>query len=329
MLDAQAAARSIPACAGEASAYLAALLLDTVYPRVCGGSTSITSMDYRKGGLSPRVRGKRVPAAVSVHAPRSIPACAGEAPAAGYRTWGSRVYPRVCGGSRGLRVAGYRAAGLSPRVRGKPEVTHRPRRQNRSIPACAGEARNAPPPATPRPVYPRVCGGSPNPHAWANPHAGLSPRVRGKRGALMTTARNNRSIPACAGEAPFRRPPRATAAVYPRVCGGSGQKWLSEGNGKGLSPRVRGKPARPVEQGLVLGSIPACAGEALPLIAGSGAGEVYPRVCGGSDSCQEKNSEQRGLSPRVRGKPPEAPPGPARRRSIPACAGEARVCRNG
>ena len=52
---------------------------------------------------------------------------------------------------------------------------------------------------------------------------------------------------------------------------------------------------------------------------------VYPRVCGGSCHLLNPATRQIGLSPRVRGKPP--PPG--RRagltRSIPACAGEARM----
>ena len=56
-------------------------------------------------------------------------------------------------------------------------------RSNRSIPACAGETGLASMPSPIYPVYPRVCGGNP----WAVVKRilgnGLSPRVRGKRGA--------------------------------------------------------------------------------------------------------------------------------------------------
>ena len=52
-----------------------------------------------------------------------------------------QVYPRVCGGS----VAGFGgrhiAEGLSPRVRGKRDELLPPAGVERSIPACAGEAK--------------------------------------------------------------------------------------------------------------------------------------------------------------------------------------------
>ena len=53
-------------------------LLETVYPRVCGG----TSLDFpagpKKRGLSPRVRGNLRPVASETSNVGSIPACAGE-----------------------------------------------------------------------------------------------------------------------------------------------------------------------------------------------------------------------------------------------------------
>ena len=54
-----AAAGSIPACAGEASAHALATYFTTVYPRVCGGSTIPKRLVTLVLGLSPRVRGKR------------------------------------------------------------------------------------------------------------------------------------------------------------------------------------------------------------------------------------------------------------------------------
>ena len=94
---------------------------------------------------------------------------------------------------------------------------------------------------------------------------------------------------------------------------------------EGLSPRVRGNLARSALPGRVRRSIPACAGEpthrshlVAPLA-------VYPRVCGGTASQTLAYRRDRGLSPRVRGNRRAGRPGHARRRSIPACAGEPRA----
>ena len=75
--------RSIPACAGETPLSGTRSPVAAVYPRVCGGNTSM--LLYRKvgNGLSPRVRGKRDRRAGKARRPGSIPACAGETGAAG------------------------------------------------------------------------------------------------------------------------------------------------------------------------------------------------------------------------------------------------------
>ena len=52
----------------------------------------------------------------------------------------------------------------------------------------------------------------------------------------------------------------------------------------GLSPRVRGNPAREAEAAREERSIPACAGEPFLYSAGSEPVVVYPRVCGGTGS---------------------------------------------
>ena len=70
--------------------------------------------------------------------------------------------------------------------------------------------------------------------------------------------------------------------VYPRVCGGTLLRLRAIVAGEGLSPRVRGNPARSLPMMPSAGSIPACAGEprapsSIPCASG-----VYPRVCGGT-----------------------------------------------
>ena len=214
------------------------------------------------GGLSPRVRGKpeRCPALGPYR--RSIPACAGEAIAAG--------------------LAALIIAGLSPRVRGKRRFQQRRPFQDGSIPACAGEAGKR---RRQRPlgeVYPRVCGGSFVRQQVCHHRSGLSPRVRGKHIHQAGDADFARSIPACAGEAGAVVSPHPRIGVYPRVCGGSSAWALAFVPVTGLSPRVRGKLPKTPATGRPPGSIPACAGEAVRLHIHHQPPSVYPRVCGGS-----------------------------------------------
>ena len=51
--------------------------------------------------------------------------------------------------------------------------------------------------------------------------------------------------------------------VYPRVCGGTGRAFLDGASILGLSPRVRGNQLNVQRVRVVIGSIPACAGEPL------------------------------------------------------------------
>ena len=255
------------------------------------------------------------------------------------------VYPRVCGGSGPFQSVRDGALGLSPRVRGKPYQRSFRNRHSRSIPACAGEAGTATQEASQWTVYPRVCGGSRAvPSRYAS-GAGLSPRVRGKPIQNIDLVQTAGSIPACAGEAPVSVAPVSPVPVYPRVCGGSVSATAVLRSALGLSPRVRGKLGYQVHSITYWGSIPACAGEAQPGRGRLPSARVYPRVCGGSPLPCVCLLASRGLSPRVRGKRqscrgrayPAAPGASPRRkrqscrgrvfvrRSIPACAGEAKL----
>ena len=213
--------------------------------------------------------------------------------------------------------------GLSPRVRGKPGCCRRRQPALRSIPACAGEAREPARRYRPPAVYPRVCGGSSSGSQRPSVQAGLSPRVRGKLIVAYRRYGKLGSIPACAGEAPGTAGAYRKRRVYPRVCGGSLRRRRCRCLLRGLSPRVRGKHA--VGHRLIssCGSIPACAGEAYPHQPRPALPRVYPRVCGGSKAVANGKSTLFGLSPRVRGKHKEPMTGQAFLWSIPACAGEA------
>ena len=199
-----------------------------------------------------------------------------------------------------------------------------------SIPACAGEPRRPASRPSRRRVYPRVCGGTRRRQYNSSPLSGLSPRVRGNLDADHREEERPWSIPACAGEPPWRYARRRSQAVYPRVCGGTQIEQTAGASSSGLSPRVRGNLSG-IRLLLVLDrSIPACAGEPAGNDARYGSREVYPRVCGGTGRDRLPHRPGHGLSPRVRGNLRWWLRPVPDQRSIPACAGEppARSTRN-
>jgi len=71
-----------------------------------------------------------------------------------------------------------------------------------------------------------------------------------------------------------------------------------------------------------IGSIPACAGEPAPVGIPRRPAWVYPRVRGGAVHGLYAAINAAGLSPRARGSPGMDRYNAAKKRSIPACAGE-------
>ena len=157
---------------------------------------------------------------------------------------------------------------------------------------------------------------------------GTSPRVRGKRQLVVGGGRRQRYIPACAGEARGGGGSHGQSPVHPRVCGGSCCHRPLISPLAGTSPRVRGKRHELDIEVSQQRYIPACAGEATARSRRRAKAAVHPRVCGGSSSAATSTFSTTGTSPRVRGKLFRARRRPARRRYIPACAGEAvtRAC---
>ena len=112
------------------------------------------------------------------------------------------------------------------------------------------------------------------------------------------------------------------ARVYPRVCGGTPSTLINLSYHHGLSPRVRGNHGSVLRDHSITGSIPACAGEPHSMPAPAQEGGVYPRVCGGTIARARGETDDEGLSPRVRGNLPAMGTGRQGEGSIPACAGE-------
>ena len=156
------------------------------------------------------------------------------------------------------------------------------------------------------------------------PTIGLSPRVRGNLGDVGNEYSVYRSIPACAGEPLLHLGGGRPVGVYPRVCGGTDKLQRQRNLVNGLSPRVRGnrQAATATEPGER--SIPACAGEPDGGHPAPFSGQVYPRVCGGTETGLTREQAIDGLSPRVRGNLAFVVAAVIRIRSIPACAGEPR-----
>ena len=233
-------------------------------------------------GLSPRVRGNLPPARGPGIYDGSIPACAGEPVRRRPQCRSGRVYPRVCGGTLDVILAGLPHFGLSPRVRGNRECGVRRNVGAGSIPACAGEPLVKISEETGFEVYPRVCGGTRTPQQPGHRVHGLSPRVRGNHLIPALGAGSVWSIPACAGEPPAARRGTHPNPVYPRVCGGTPAGQRLSDMRTGLSPRVRGNQSGRCGLRRRRRSIPACAGEPGAVGAAVGAKGVYPRVCGGT-----------------------------------------------
>ena len=146
--------------------------------------------------------------------------------------------------------------------------------------------------------------------------------MRGKQPFGDDMADRGRSIPACAGETPRSRPPALRPGVYPRVCGGNILRQAVARDGRGLSPRVRGKQWQKPTKRRGPRSIPACAGETVLSSYPPRQPRVYPRVCGGNRAGKHLALAEEGLSPRVRGKHSAWDMTVYPAGSIPACAGE-------
>ena len=152
---------------------------------------------------------------------RSIPAYAGEPPQYPQGVAFAGVYPRVCGGTQASFRQPCAGKGLSPRMRGNRRDLYWRITPVGSIPAYAGEPRFGLAVKAYQPVYPRVCGGTVARCRRSRRSPGLSPRMRGNRGAADAIHAQSGSIPAYAGEPMGGRDRKISRRVYPRVCGGT------------------------------------------------------------------------------------------------------------
>ena len=258
-------------------------------------------------GSSPRVRGRLDHERVLEPARGLIPACAGQTRAAPAARPPRRAHPRVCGADGLEDDSAVTDTGSSPRVRGRPRSRSMLKLSPGLIPACAGQTRRPRVGLIGSRAHPRVCGADLSAINDAPHKRGSSPRVRGRPSDWIAFSSWRGLIPACAGQT--RRPIRSRTQprAHPRVCGADGDKIPVEIWGKGSSPRVRGRRHCWGGVFVMVGLIPACAGQTVAEVVAD-----HPRL---------------GSSPRVRGRlcllgPYQAPFG-----LIPACAGQTHAWR--
>ena len=148
----------IPARAGKTPAlgYLASG--SRAHPRACGENRQGAPELRGAEGSSPRVRGKRRPAERFRLRAGLIPARAGKTGRGIGGSATTRAHPRACGENTDAGASAPASAGSSPRVRGKPRWSWRPRGRRGLIPARAGKTEDGGGRGPRQPAHPRACG---------------------------------------------------------------------------------------------------------------------------------------------------------------------------
>ena len=136
--------RFIPACAGNASGQPSAILICPVHPRMRGERRKRSRRRKPDTGSSPHARGTPSPTTAVTCRNRFIPACAGNALTRAAFLTNDTVHPRMRGERVRIAQPAGRATGSSPHARGTRRMLRLFNRGHRFIPACAGNAANAP-----------------------------------------------------------------------------------------------------------------------------------------------------------------------------------------
>ena len=317
--------RNIPAYAGKTRANSIHTPLKPEHPRVCGENVPNRARTPTASGTSPRMRGKRLQCWTHRRSRRNIPAYAGKTAMASPHVSMKPEHPRVCGENR-RGVNGLIAfSGTSPRMRGKPHRQNRIHVRGRNIPAYAGKTSTQGWVISGFSEHPRVCGENVAALNLKMKPIGTSPRMRGKLVSLNAYRGQLRNIPAYAGKTRWAPNPSKKWAEHPRVCGENEVWRAANKDGKGTSPRMRGKPnpARPT--GTWGRNIPAYAGKTCTIVKVGPLPWEHPRVCGENSKLPGWGKLHFGTSPRMRGKPAKIGFSHRHFRNIPAYAGKTRL----
>ena len=110
----------IPARAGKTRGARPRAVWARAHPRACGENRRRGVARGRRGGSSPRVRGKHLLGRLALLLRRLIPARAGKTRASPRRSCETTAHPRACGENALAAWHWLDVDGSSPRVRGKP-----------------------------------------------------------------------------------------------------------------------------------------------------------------------------------------------------------------
>ena len=169
-------------------------------------------------------------------------------------------HPRVCGEHVPSAAMGMIGSGSSPRMRGTLWPLFAADRKRRIIPAYAGNTRSQRVELAWRRDHPRVCGEHSDSFLSHGHRAGSSPRMRGTREFDRLRDGCVGIIPAYAGNTLWTSVTPTLIEDHPRVCG-EHIVWVCHASSYlGSSPRMRGTHRLKRRRIVIIGIIPAYAG---------------------------------------------------------------------
>ncbi len=253
-----------------------------------------------------------------------IPAWAGNTSKSPQQHRYRSVHPRVGGEHHCQPPRVARNAGSSPRGRGTLTIPPGPIRQERFIPAWAGNTSSSERRSARSSVHPRVGGEHARAAPIPTPTSGSSPRGRGTRMTDRCSTSGTRFIPAWAGNTSHPSIRITAPTVHPRVGGEHCLVFKIEIAQNGSSPRGRGTLFHGGGADLARRFIPAWAGNTRCRPSRSARRAVHPRVGGEHTHTTMTSRAARGSSPRGRGTRYFSRQDADRNRFIPAWAGNTR-----
>ena len=233
---------------------------------------------------------------------RIIPAHAGQTSPSGPHPRAAPDHPRACGANEASVAAASHLAGSSPRMRGKRDEFTGVLIQRRIIPAHAGQTPARLPVRYCKTDHPRACGANQPFRTERGAQHGSSPRMRGKLEFGFYGVLYCRIIPAHAGQTAEKLSDHLNETDHPRACGANVSALQLGADKRGLSPRMRGKPAVSNRAWRPTRIIPAHAGQTLRFIVSACPWTDHPRACGANSMTDDNKALMAGSSPRMRGK---------------------------
>ena len=272
-------------------------------------------------GSSPRSRGTQRMGDIEKRRGRFIPALAGNTPAPPWTSWSSPVHPRARGEHLARSARRSASIGSSPRSRGTLPPYEEEKMINRFIPALAGNTMSETARSISRSVHPRARGEHREAQRVQGLSEGSSPRSRGTPATPGAPGADGRFIPALAGNTRGAARAAGVRPVHPRARGEHDFATSEKKSADGSSPRSRGTRASAPPCPAAWGFIPALAGNTRKGRRWSFWLSVHPRARGEHMVSEQFRICLGGSSPRSRGTHPRFRGWVARRRFIPALAG--------